>query len=478
MSAVRAGIEMIEKDLRELRADIGTVDSELVRLLGRRLKLARKIGRLKKQLNLGVIDPVTEKIVIQNFVTSAARAGIDKAYARRLVNLVVEGSVEVQTQSRRRVIGGDSMLKQLSEMMLRAERKGRKLIRLDIGEPRFRTPRAVIREAKRYLDHSPMMLYGSSAGLPALVDAIAERLNRQYGTKLGRSNILILPGGRFAIFAAILATVSSLERVAICRPAWSAYESCVAFAGGRTFAVSARLEDQWDIDLTALEETLRLGPKMIVLNNPNNPTGKVLSAEMFQEIMGLARKYHTVVLSDEVYATYSSVPVPSVLEYPDTQAIYVNSFSKEFSMTGWRVAYAVADEQRIARMRKIVETSLTNVPELIQRAALAALKDTSGDAATGRGRIRKRLNMACEELRKGDFEFHPPEGGFYVFPRIRRRGIDAEKFAKHLFEKHAVGVLPGTIFGEYQDFLRLAITEPEAAVRTGIRRIVKAMDEW
>jgi aspartate/methionine/tyrosine aminotransferase len=129
-------------------------------------------------------------------------------------------------------------------------------------------------------------------------------------------------------------------------------------------------------------------------------------------------------------------------------------------------------------MRKIVETSLTNVPELIQRAALAALKDTSVDAATGRGRIRKRLNMACEELRKGDFEFHPPEGGFYVFPRIRRRGIDAEKFAKHLFEKHAVGVLPGTIFGEYQDFLRLAITEPEAAVRTGIRRIVKAMDEW
>ena len=469
---------MYEKDLRRLRADVTAVDSRLARLLGRRFTLVRKIGRLKKQLSLGVLDPTTEKVVIRSFVASAAKRGIDKAYARRFVNLLIESSVEVQAQSRRHVTGRDSMLKQLSETMLRAEKNGRKLIRLDIGEPRFRTPRAVVREAKRYLDRTPMMLYGSSAGLPALVDAIAERLNREYGTKLGQSNILIFPGGRFAIFAAILSTVSSLESVAICRPAWPAYESCVGLAGGRTLTFPTRLEDQWDIDLAALEEILRLGPKMIVLNNPNNPTGKVLSARIFQEIMNLARKYRTVVLSDEVYATYSSMPVPSVLDYPDTQTIYVNSFSKEFSMTGWRVAYAVADEQRIARMRKIMETSLTNVPELIQRAALAALRDTSADAATGRDRIRKRLSMACEELRKGDFEFHPPDGGFYVFPRMRRRGIDSEKFAKYLLKEYAVGVLPGTIFGEYRDFLRLAITEPDAAVRIGIRRIVKALNEW
>ena len=243
-------------------------------------------------------------------------------------------------------------------------------------------------------------------------------------------------------------------------------------------AVPTRLEGHWDIDFTALEETLKLGPKMIVLNSPSNPTGKVLSSNMFDEITELARKYRTVVLSDEVYATYSSVPVRSVLEHPDTESIYVNSFSKEFSMTGWRVAYAVADEERIARMRKVVETSLTNVPEVIQRAALAALKDTSAEALTGRNRIRKRLSMACEELRRGDFEFHPPEGGFYVFPRMRREGLGAEKFSKYLFEKYAVGVLPGTIFGEYPDFLRLAITEPEAAVFAGIKRIVKATDEW
>jgi aspartate aminotransferase len=466
------------KDLAGLRRELRSIDSELVAILAQRDRLVTKIGNMKKRLNLGVIDAATEKIALDNFISSAVEVGIDKGYARRLANLVIERSVEAQTQRRGRVTGRDSMLKQLSEMMLKAERKGRRLIRFDIGEPRFRPPRVVVREAKRFLDRTPVMLYGSSAGLPALVDAIAQRLNRRYGTKLGRSNILIFPGGRFAIYASILTTLSSLDRVVLCRPTWPAYESCITLAGGRALAIPTRLEDHWDIDLTALEKVLQLGPKMIVLNNPNNPTGKVLSASMFEEIMELAKKYHTVVLSDEVYTTYSNVPVPSVLQYPDTESIYVNSFSKEFSMTGWRVAYAVAGEERIARMRKIVETSLTNVPEVIQRAALAALKDTSKDAATSRDRIMRRLKMACEELRRARFEFHPPEGGFYVFPRMRRKGIDAEKFSKYLFEKYAVGVLPGTIFGEYPDFLRLAITEPEAAILTGIKRIAKAMDEW
>jgi aspartate/methionine/tyrosine aminotransferase len=323
-----------------------------------------------------------------------------------------------------------------------------------------------------------MMLYGSSAGLPALLDAIARRLNRQHGTKLDRSNILIFPGGRFAIFASMLTTLSSLDRVVICQPAWPAYESCVTFAGGRTLVVPTRLEDHWDIDFSALEEALRLRPRMMVLNSPNNPTGKVISSNMFDEIMELARKYRTVVLSDEVYATYSSVPVQSALEHPDTESIYINSFSKEFSMTGWRVAYAVAHKQRIARMRKIVEAAVTCVPEVIQRAALAALKDKSTDASTAREGISKRLGMASDELRRGGFAFHPPEGGFYVFPRIPRKGIEAGEFAKYLFDKCAVGVLPGSIFGEYPDFLRLAVTEPEPAVRVGIRRIVKAMNEW
>jgi len=467
-----------ERALRELRRRLRSIDSEFVRLLARRMKLARKIGLVKRGLKLEVIDVLAEKSIVENFVASAVDAGIDEAYASRFANLLIEGSVEVQTSDKRRTISKDSVLKQFSEMMLKSEKKGRKLIRLDIGEPRFKTPSAVAREAKRYLDQTYTMRYGSSSGLNELTEAIAARVNDRYGTRIDRSNVLIFPGARFAIFAAIRSTVSTLERVVLCQPAWPAYESCITFVGARPVTAPTYIEDGWDINLADLGEKLKLRPKVLVLNNPNNPTGKVLSAKRFREVLELAKRYRTIVLSDEVYTDYGRTPVPTVLQHPDVEAIYVNSFSKEFSMTAWRVAYAVADKARIAKMRTTVETTLTNVPEIAQRAAIGALKDSSREADKARRQIWKRVSVASEELRKGGFEFYPPDGGFYIFPRLKKRDVDSEKFAKRLFVKHAVGVLPGNIFGPYKNFLRLAITESESAVRIGIRRIVKAMHEW
>jgi len=467
-----------EGTLTELRKQLRSVDAELIGLLARRLRLSRKIGYVKQRLNMGVIDPVAEKSAMENFVAFATKVGVEEAYARRVACLVVEGSVEAQLSSRRHAVPKDSELKGFYEKMIRIRRKRRNLIRLDIGEPRFRTPSAIVREARKFLGQNPTILYGSSAGLTELVDAIAARLSDLYGTSVDRSNLLVFPGARFAIFAAIRSIVASLERVAVCRPAWPAYESCAALVGARTLTVPTRLEDHWDIDLTALEEQLKLRPKILVLNYPNNPTGKVISTSRFQEVTGLARKYHATVLSDEVYASYCSSPAPSILEYPDADAIYVNSFSKEFGMTGWRVAYAVAHKQTIAKMRAIVETTLTNVPEFVQRAALAALKDPKQEAARARRQICRRVEMACEELKKADFDFYTPDGGFYVFPRIRRRNIDSQKLAEYVLAKYGVGVLPGTIFGEYPGFLRLAITEAETRVKTGIGRIAEAIYEW
>ena len=469
---------MDEHALTRLRAELRSADSELVRALARRIRLVKKIGMLKQKLEIGVVDPAAERSVIENFVASAKKAGVDERTGRRIAELLIEVSVGLQMQRRPPKAPKDSLLKQLSQKMLAAEKRGRKLIRLDIGEPRFKTPSAAAREAKRYLSQKATILYGSSEGLPELVDAIVERLNDQYGIRLQRSNVLVVPGGRFGIYAAIRSTVASLEQVVVPQPAWPAYESCVSLVGGRTLVVSTRLENCWDIDLSTLEEALKLRPKMLVLNNPSNPTGKVLSAKRFEAVMELARKYRTIVLSDEVYTSYSNVPVPTVLEHPECEAIYVNSFSKEFSMTGWRVGYVVADEQTIRKMRAFLETTLTNVPEFVQRAALAVIDDVRGEAAHARERIGKRVRMACEELREGGFEFRVPDGGFYLFPRITGREIDSKKFVDYLFTKYAVGVLPGSIFGEYRNFLRLAITESEVAVKTGIRRIVKAIGEW
>ena len=119
-------------------------------------------------------------------------------------------------------------------------------------------------------------------------------------TTIDPDQILITPGGRFAIFATVMSFVSELERVIIPQPAWPAYEECVGLTKGRTIPVNAKLENKWDLDMAMLEDELRKGAKMVVLNSPSNPTGKVINRERFHEIVKLARKYGTFVLSDEV----------------------------------------------------------------------------------------------------------------------------------------------------------------------------------
>jgi aspartate aminotransferase len=468
---------MSESDLEELRKQLRSVDSELVSILARRSSLVTNIGLLKQKLKMGVIDTLAEKSAMENFTSSATNAGLNQSYARRVAELVIEGAADLQKQSRPPTATSDSQLKQFSESILMAEKEGRKLIRLDVGEPRFKTPRAAIREAMRWLTEHPTVLYGSSHGLTELTDAIAERLNKQYGTQLRRSNVLIVPGGRFGFFAAMRTGVASLERVVVCQPAWPAYEAIAGLVGARTRSIPTSFEEGWEIDMAMLEEELKMGAKMLVLNNPCNPTGKALSRGRFEEILRLASKYGTTVLSDEVYSSYCDEPAPCVLQYPDNEAVYLNSFSKEFSMTGWRIAYVVSDEKRIAKIRSLIQTTLTNVPEFIQRAALAALNDKSREAARARHSITKRASMACAELRKAGIEFYPPDAGFYVFPRIRGASADADKFVQYLLSKHGVGVMPGSVFGGYRDFLRLAVTESRTTVQTGIKRIVKAMNE-
>jgi chorismate mutase len=150
---------MDEHALTRLRAELRSADSELIRALARRTRLVKKIGMLKQKLEIGVVDPAAERSVMENFVASAEKEGVEERTARCIAELLIEASVDLQMQRRSLKASKDSLLKQLSQ-------KGRKLIRLDIEEPRFKTPPAAAHEAKRYLSQKAAILYGSSAGLP------------------------------------------------------------------------------------------------------------------------------------------------------------------------------------------------------------------------------------------------------------------------------------------------------------------------
>ena len=372
----------------------------------------------------------------------------------------------------------DQLLKEVVELTLRLTSQGKKITRFEIGEPNFPASPKVIKGLTETLGSGRVVGYGPAAGLPELRKALAAELSSDHNTRIAPDQILITPGGRFATFAAIASFVSRSERVLIPQPAWPAYEECVDFIKGRVIHFNTTLDDGWEMDLGRLETAFRRGVRLMVLNCPNNPTGKVMSEKKYTEIVKLAQKYETMILSDEVYDKYVHAKPPSILESEGENFVYINSFSKRFSLTGWRIAYLVTTKEKALRIRRVIQTLITCVPEFIQRAALVAIKSGRSEAERNINAIMKKVELTCRELSKIDVSFYKPEGTFYVFPKANKPNFDSARFAKHLLEQHHVSISPGQAFGDYPAFFRLAVSLPAPQIPEAIRAIGKAIDSW
>jgi aspartate aminotransferase len=464
--------------LEEYRVRIRETDKQLLSLIQERFSLGDKVAKVKKIRSLPTIDTDAEQAVMDNLTQAAAQLGLSTCFARRLGELLIEQTIMVQESARLKQ-SKDQLMKQFFELTQKLVLQGQRVTRFEIGEPNFPASQKMIRSLTDTFRKKKMIIgYGPSAGLLELRKALADELSAQHKTRVDPDQILITPGGRFAIFATITSFVSPLERVIIPQPAWPAYEECVDFVKGRVIPLSTTLEDGWEIDLRKLEVELKKGARMLIVNTPCNPTGKAIGRKKFQEIVDLARKYDTMVLSDEVYEKYTHSETPSILENGDGDFVYINSFSKQFSLTGWRIAYLVATKENALRIRRVIQTAVTCVPEFIQRAALVAITECRREAQRNVNSIMKRVEIACRELEKIDVSFHKPDGAFYVFPKANKPNFDSVKFGKQLLEQQRVSISPGQSFGNYPAFFRLAVSLPAAQIPSAIKAIGKAIDSW
>lgn len=387
------------------------------------------------------------------------------------------GISEIQDQSRPKQ-SKDQLLKEIIELALRLTSQGQKVTRFEIGEPNFPASPQIIRGLTETFRKKKIVGYGPASGTPELRKALADELNIEHDTEIEPDQILITPGGRFAIFATIASFVSEMERVVIPQPSWPAYEECVDFIKGRTVSVNTTLGDRWEIDLGKLESELKKGARILILNTPNNPTGKVIGEKKFGEIIELTQRYDTTVLSDEVYDKYVRTKAPSILESGAQNFVYINSFSKQFSLTGWRIAYLATTKEKATRIRRVIQTLVTCVPEFIQRAALVAVKKGRPEAQRNVSAILKKVELTCQELSKIDVSFYKPDGTFYVFPKANKPNFDSVRFAKQLLERYHVSISPGQAFGNYPEFFRLAVSLPAAQIPGAIKAIGEAIDSW
>ena len=359
------------------------------------------------------------------------------------------------------------------------ERKGYDVIHFDAGEPDFNPPEEVVEATVRALREGHGR-YAESGGIPKLRLGIAESLNERYGANLGPENVLVTAGGRLALYYAFM-SLPRKTKVGIFSPDWPAYRDISNFLELPIQFFRSSLENGWDIDP---DEVRRSECSTLVMNYPNNPTGKILDQKTFDEVLSIANEKGMTIISDEVYADYVLDPSKkhkSILETESSKKIFVTSMSKSHAMTGFRAAYVVSDPATISRLIKINSMIITSMPEFVQYGMIEALrcKEYVLDKVN---LIRRRRDVATGALKKYlDADVYPADGSMYMFPRLHHRNqsgkFNSEKFAMDLLEKEKVSVTPGTSFGRpYLDHIRITLLSDEKRIAQGIEKMSKLLD--
>lgn len=347
------------------------------------------------------------------------------------------------------------------------------VIDFTLGDPDVATPQAICDAAYNAAIHGKTH-YAPNAGLPALREAIAKQMSKESGIDYTANNVAVTIGATEAVYLSFMACINPGDEVIILAPYWVQYENIVKLLGGTSVIIDTFKKD-FEPDLNAIRKAINDHTKAIVVNSPNNPSGYVYKDVFLKELAEIASTNDILIFDDEAYRSlvYDG-EYPSIAKYCGKEDIVIiNSFSKEFAMTGWRVGYVVAHEDFINTVVKFQQNIAVCVSTPNQYAAIEAI--TNKDKYDGgiKDVFQRRRDVLTRELSKIDkMKFKAPAGTFYAFIDISSTGMDSKSFCFSLLEKRHVAVIPGVAFGEaFDNYIRLAFTLNEDKIIEGISRI-------
>ena len=387
------------------------------------------------------------------------------APAKRVTTLSGEGAFEVLVAARR------------------LEDAGRHVVHLEIGEPDGATPPHVVEAGIQALRDGHTR-YVDPAGLPALRDAIAASLPWRGVRGASAENVVVVPGAKPMVFYALLAVLDAGDEALVPDPGFPIYPSVVRFAG----AVPVRypLDAAGAVDVARLAALIGPRTRALVVNLPGNPTGGGAAPDALRAIAELALRHDLTVISDEVYGRIrydrpadTIAALPGMLE----RTVIVDSFSKTYSMTGWRLGFGVVPAALVERVIKLVVNGTSCTPPFVQLAGLAALTGPQDSVAAAVGGFERRRDWLVDGLNGlPGFRCTRPAGAFYAFPDVRqieeRAGLSTEQLAARLLELHGVAVLPGTAFGPGgAGHLRLSFATSAADLDLALERMRECVSD-
>ncbi|HDZ55761.1 MAG TPA: pyridoxal phosphate-dependent aminotransferase [Pseudomonas xinjiangensis] len=361
------------------------------------------------------------------------------------------------------------------------EAQGRDVIHMEIGEPDFTTPDPIIRAGQAALANGHTG-YTSALGLTALREAVAGLYAKRYGIDLDPRRVVITPGGSAALLLISALLVEAGQNVLMADPAYPCNRHFLRLVEGQAKLIPAGADTAYQLTPQAIEHHWDVNSVAVLAASPSNPTGTLLDRDQLKAIAEVTRRLGGHLIVDEIYhgLTYSRDATSALEVSPD--AFVLNSFSKYFGMTGWRLGWLVAPEEAVPELEKLAQNLYICAPHMAQVAALAAFEEESlAICEVRREAFQVRRDFLLPAVRELGFDIPiTPDGAFYLYADMRKLGGDSAALCRHLIETEHVAITPGLDFGHHRadQHVRFAYTTSLERLEQAVDRLARGLRQW
>ena len=357
--------------------------------------------------------------------------------------------------------------------------EGKDIINLGIGQPDFHTPQNILEAAIKAI-RDGMHGYTPSNGIIELREAVSKHIYEKYNSNINPENILITPGGKPVIFFAALIFGEKEAEIIYPDPGFPIYRSMIKYSGAKPIPLILKEKNNFEIDIDELSKLITNKTRLIIINNPNNPTGSFMNESKISNLVKMLEKFpKVVIMSDEIYSKiiFDNNSMPSLLKYESIRdrLIILEGWSKTFCMTGWRLGWSVWPTKFIDFANKLCVNDHSCPSSISQYAGLEALQGPQDEVNKIVKEFEKRRNFIFENLNKlKNMNCFCPGGSFYAFPNVSKSNLSGEKFSEVALNNYGVALVPGTSFGDSAKmYIRLSYANSLENIEKAINRLSK-----